>query len=518
MKRILIGLLIVAYVLTFSAPTLAAPLDLTGGINDEYNYSEIVFISGQAIKFSGTFKAAEKETDKLKKISCKFSLTPEDKSIKGKLERKVNYEINYAKYSDKGQTIGDREIKSYSETITLDKDKYTLVDYQYSQSDVIDNRPASDYYSGTLKARKTYTLNKNEGKVIVEISGGDVGYDNFWGSTETQVLEYTLDAYRDLNDKAAETAGKNRVSWQGAINIVVSDSTNKVLQYDYNQANLSSFNGGHMRVTGQEMVCKYEFDLPYMIPARPAVPARPPSPAVAAVPAIPDNVKRNRNVIELSRQMVPRVERLIIPRFRDTGGHWAEEDINQLYSLDVFAGDSQFFLPDIPMTRLDFVRAVVKATDMRPKQPEKKAAGKKAQAEASPFIDVQTTDADYLFVKEALDKRLISVNSARRFNPGAELTKAQAITILIKALGFESKAPNPGYVTSFADDAKIPVWSKDSIYVAQEIGLVQGDSFNRIDANRALTRAEASALLNKFLDILQRDLQKDYRDNIVLYY
>ena len=500
MKLKIIALLTTIYLCTFTIPVYAASPDLAGGVNDEQSYSEIVFVSGQAIKFSGDYKVTEKEKDKLKTISCKFSLTPEEKSIKGKLERKVNYEINYTQYSDKGQTIGQRIIKSYSETITLDKDKYTLKDYQYSQSDVIDNRPASDFYSGTLTARKTYTLNKNEGQVVVEIRGGDVGYDNFWGSTETQMLDYTLDAYRDITSKDAK-----RVEWQGTVRVIVSDSTSKTLQYDNNQANLSSFTGGHMRITKQEMVAKYDYDLPYMIAA------------TTTSPAVPNLARRNQHVIELSQQMLPRIERLIIPKFRDTGGHWAEEDINQLYSLDVFAGNSQFFLPDVPMTRLDFIRAVVKATDMRPKSTDKKKSRRNTTAEISPFVDVKTTDPDYQYVKEALSKGIISVSVQQRFMPNDPLTRAQAITILVKALGFESQAPTPGYTTSFTDDYLIPAWSRDSIYAAKEIGLVNGDSYNRVNPARGMTRAEASAMLNKFLDFLQRDLQKDYRDNIILY-
>ncbi|HEX3010538.1 MAG TPA: S-layer homology domain-containing protein, partial [Syntrophomonadaceae bacterium] len=58
---------------------------------------------------------------------------------------------------------------------------------------------------------------------------------------------------------------------------------------------------------------------------------------------------------------------------------------------------------------------------------------------------------------------------------------------------------------------------RDSIYVASEIGLVQGDNSNCVNPNKVMTRAEASALLVKFLNFLEVDLQKDYRENIVLY-
>lgn len=511
MKRALIILLIMISLLAFADLALASPMDIAGGVSDEYTYSEWVFVSGKAIKFTGTYKVSEKETDKQKTLSYKFSLTPEDKSTKGKLERKVNYQINYTKYSDKGQTVGQGVVKSYSEDITIDKDKYSLKDYQFSQSDIIDNRPASNFYSGTLKARKTYSVNKNEGQVVVDISGGDVGYNNFWGNTETQMLEYTLNAYRDVTTNSTTS----RYSWQGTVSVVVSDSTTKTLSYDTNAADLSSFSGGYLRATSGEMVSKYSYDLPVMKAVTTETKTK--TTATTTGPELPDPRFRNREEVSLAANRLPRIERLLIPKFRDTGGHWAERDISQLYSLDIFEGQSPFFLPDIPMTRADFVKAVVKATNMRPDQTTAKKKTAKAPAEKSPFKDVDITDPNYVYIKEALDKGVISLAGDGKFLPDAPLTRAQAITILVTALGFENKAPTPGYNTGFADDNQIPAWSKDYIYAAQAMGLVKGDANNHINAKREMTRAEASALLNKFLSFLQQDLMKDYRDNIMLY-
>ncbi|MGB4509482.1 MAG: S-layer homology domain-containing protein, partial [Syntrophomonadaceae bacterium] len=104
-----------------------------------------------------------------------------------------------------------------------------------------------------------------------------------------------------------------------------------------------------------------------------------------------------------------------------------------------------------------------------------------------------------------------------RFGPDEFLTRAQAITIMVRALGFENMAPTPGYHTSFADDHAIPNWAIDSIYVAREIGLVSGDAYNRINPNQELTRGEASSMLVRFLNFLEQDLQKDYREDLVLF-
>ena len=219
--------------------------------------------------------------------------------------------------------------------------------------------------------------------------------------------------------------------------------------------------------------------------------------------------------------MVPRVERLVVPKFRDVWGHWAEEYIGKLYSLDVFDESPNFFTPEAPMTRSEFTKGVIRACDIRSSMDDdtkkKKSRRREQPPEQSPFKDVSVEDADYEYIKQGLEKNIISGISKDSFKPNDPLTRAQAITILIRALGFGSKAPNPVYYTFFSDDDKIPSWARDSVYVAREIRIIEGDSYNRFNPNKVMTRAEASAMLVRFLEFLEKDLQSDYRENIILY-
>ncbi len=499
MKRLMLFILISA--LLFNTHVAwAAPLDFTGGVNDEYEYEEMVFLSGEPIKFVGTFQISERSRGDGKLLTYRFKLKPEDKSIDGMLDRRVTYEVTYTKRDDKGQTISQTEVNSCRERIYIGEDLYNLSDYQFSKSDIIDNRPASDFYSGTLKARKYYDINRDEGKAVVEISGNTVGYENFWGSTETQMLDYFINVEREI-PPGEDDETPQAVSWQGMLNVEVSDSMNKSLQYSKNVADFSSFAGGYMRITSREMFSQYEYNLPQMDKG------------------VAEDYKRVRGRVEINKRLLPQVERLVVPKFRDIGGHWAEEDINKLYSLDVFTGDSLFFVPDVPMTRMEFTKAVINASNIRVSSDEtgKSSRNRNEETEISPFVDVAVQDPDYLYIKEALNKGIISGVSQGRFMPDGHLTRAQAITILIRALGLESQAPTPGYSTSFADDYQIPSWARDSIYVAREIGLLQGDAGNRVNPNKEVTRAEASAMLVRFLDFLQRDLQRNYREDIIFF-
>jgi hypothetical protein len=480
--------------------TWATPPGFSGGVNNEYEYEEFIFITGEPIKFVGKLTVKEQQKDEEKTVAYTYKLTPEDKSLKGKLDRNISFLTTYTKRNDKGQTIGQTVIDKYKETITIGKDKYELEKdggYELSKSDIIDNRPASDFYSGNLKARKYYKINKDEGEVIVDMSGGNVGYNNFWGNTETQILDYIITSTKQTEDDDGDI---DEETWRGTVKVQVSDSITKTLKYSDNEANFSSFYGGHVRVTNQEMVSSYSYDLPKIED---------------------DEINDRKRMIGsklLRQKMVPKVERLIIPKFKDIGGHWAEEYIKKLYSLDVFDENSAFFTPDIPFTRGEFTKGIIRVCSMRPSLEEEKkprrSRGRQPE-EVSPFKDIAVTDPDYKYIKDGVEKNLISGVTKDLFKPEKPLTKAQAITILIKAIGFENKAPNPGFYTSFTDDNEIPNWAKDSIYMAKEIGIIQGDNYNRINPNKNITRAEGSEILVRFLEFLQKDLQRDYRENII---
>lgn len=498
-KRIILWLLVISLAV-WSLPVQAAPPDYSGGINNENEYVEVVFLSGEPIQFSsraGKFTIKESEKGDSKSISYTFKLQPETPGVSGSLDRTVKFEVTYQPDSLRGQTIANLELKSYKETIKIGADTFTLkkdTGYQFSRSDIIDNRPAADFYSGNIKARKYYDINRDEGTAVVEISGGTVGYENFWGSTETLLLDY----YIQVERLAEDSQNGQTLAWEGNVTASVADSMNKSLKYAENEASLSSFPGGNMKVTRRSMYSRYDYNLPRMSEGQPAA-------------------ARRQGTVELNQEMLPRVERLIVPKFRDVGGHWAQEDIEKLFSLDVFAGNPAFFLPDVPMTRADFVRAVVKSCDMRVSdQTKKKTRSRKGPAEISPFADVAVTEPDYPFIKQSVNKGIIS-GAGGRFMPDEPLSRAQAITILVRALGFETKAPTPGYSTSFVDDGQIPYWARDSIYVAAEIGLVSGDQGNHINPHQVMTRAEASSMLVRFLGFLEKDLQKDYRENILLF-
>lgn len=472
-NQMMLTAMIVLSLLLMTPNAEAKPADYNGGVNNEYDYEEVFFLTGYPVKFSGKVTATEREGKGILTSTYKVTL----KSAAGDtLVRNAVYVADLNVREDKGQTTAQTSVKSFSEKVTIGTTTYTLADYQFSQGAVSDNRPASDYYSGNIVGRKIYNVtfkdrNKKPEEITVHISGRNMGYENFWGATETQIMD---------NEIVTQTGS-------GLVTSKVSDSKSKILQYEPHNPSLSSFTGGYAVISSSNMISEYTYNLPY---------------------------GAGKGEIKLSKKNVPKIERLIVPKFRDLSSHWAKDNIERLYSLGVFDEQSQFFSPNTPMQRYQYTIGVLKAADIRVLEAPKKNS--KAPTKAI-FQDLNPRDKNYPYIESAVAKGIVNGVTPDRFDPDGSITRAQAVAILMRAIGMEGRAPTPGYKTNYADNDKIPNWARDSVYMATELGFVTGDNFNRFNANAPLTRAQASALLVRFLDFLENDLKQNYRDDVLFF-
>jgi hypothetical protein len=101
------------------------------------------------------------------------------------------------------------------------------------------------------------------------------------------------------------------------------------------------------------------------------------------------------------------------------------------------------------------------------------------------------------------------------FKGSEPLTRSEAIAIMIRALGLQFMAPAPPYRTSFVDDAAIQEWAKDYIYIANEIGLVNGTAEGYINPNRWVRKDEAAGLINNLINHMKDYITYDYREKIL---
>lgn len=451
--------------------TVAQTIDLYGGIKNEYTYEEVLFITGKPIKFTGTSKnvsVTEKESKGKLTETYKFTLNG---PAGEKLTRNFIYVSDVTNYDQIGQSTATGEVTKYTEVITVGKAKYTLSDYQLSKSAVTDKRPASDYFSGNAIARKTYTVTngKQTGVIEVNVDSRNEGYENFWGATETQITDYEI-----IYEDGAIGTVKNRVS----------TTKSRTLNYEENSSSLSSFNGGYVVISAADSISEYTYNLP-----------------------------KSSGAVDLKTEKMPRIERLVVPKFRDLANHQAKDAIEKLYSLGIFTDNSNFFSPNTPMQRYDFAIAIGKAIDLRvlDEKPSKKPV-------SSIFKDVKRTAKDYNYLEAAVKKGVINGTSSTTFDPEGFLTRQQAATILVRALGLEGKAPDPSYSTNFRDDNKISDYARDGVYVVSELGLMTGDSVTgKFNPKDRLTRAQSALIIIRFLEYLENDLQQNYRDDILFF-
>src|SRR5690606_13524124 len=221
----------------------AQSLDLTGGIKNEYEYEEYFFLTGKPIKFTGTNKNATISTRESKgKLTETYKFTLAGPNGE-KLTRNFTYTYDVTNYDQVGQSSATGEVTKFTEKIIVGDRTFTLADYQLSKSTITDKRPASDYYSGNAIARKTYTETTGRGKnavtktITVHADSRHEGYENFWGATETQITDFEI----EFDDGTIGTV-KNKVS----------TSKSRTLEYNENDASLSSFYGNYKTISSAD--------------------------------------------------------------------------------------------------------------------------------------------------------------------------------------------------------------------------------------------------------------------------
>lgn len=172
----------------------------------------------------------------------------------------------------------------------------------------------------------------------------------------------------------------------------------------------------------------------------------------------------------------------------DIQGHWAEANISSLYEKGIVNGygDGRFG-PDNKLTRAQIVKIAVLAFELP------------SQGSAETFSDVKNSDwfADY--VASAADLEIVNGYPDGSFKPDSEVSRAEALKILLEASGLSDFSP---LTTNFTDVNSIKDWFAPYSAYAKSIGLVNGYSDGSFRGNNPITRAEVCKLLVYLLNYL----------------
>ena len=463
-----------------------------------YEYEEMFFLSGKPIKLRGTVKLATKPKEGDLDYSLSYTYELQNTTENIVLSRSVKFDVVEIVNESMQQTTYKSDISSLDESITIGGVVYTLGGYLYDESQLIDNTPAVDYFNGNLYAKRKYFINgdqiTNNGVVTVEISSDSyVGYGHLWGQSETQVLLYDIRA--EIPDATDATVTN---TWTGQVTFKMSSLTRQRFKYKETDPQNISFRGNYVKTATDENVLQYTYNLP----------------TVEDDGTIIES-KRVQGEKNLRNDIITDSTSLITSKIRDIGGHWAEDSIYLLTSLEIFSADTTFFGPDLPVNRIDFAKAITKsiATVVPYTQSELIKRDRDKDREEL-YLDVNSDDPDLRYVEFVKENGLMA-GEGDYFMPDRTLRRAEAITIMVNALGMTHLAPSPPYTTGFADDVDIPNWSKDAIYVANEIGLINGYEDGTIRPDKVVTRAEATVMLETFIRHIKDNITYDYREKII---
>ncbi len=464
------------------------------------DYQEVSFISGEPIVFKGTMTI--KKSQKQSKINTTYTYTLKNSEKSATLSRTLVFDTTTTTQSN-GQISEAVNLTSARENVKIGSVTYSLANignFQYARSNLIDPRPAVNYHQGSIWSRKVYTVGAatDGNTVTVECTGSFYGYEQYWGSAESLALDYNI---------TSEIKGKDGMdSWGGTASVSISSTSAEQLEYQKNRPDQISFDGSYVQSRKNSNILEYSSIMPEFD-----------SKGIATKHTLTYNDS-------LNIETFPAQKRLPTVSPTNIRGHWAENEIRVMFGLEVFKGYAKNFNPDHYMTRAEFAAAMVQIAKEVPKDPalavRTVSTPRRTRVNTpvvSPFDDVSVDNIYFSQIKSAFDRKLVEGKGNNLFDPNGTITRADAITSFIKALGFEDLAPAPVAVTGFRDNDLIPAYARNSAYVAHKIGLLPSDSKGNMNPNKKLTKAESAVLLNNLIKYMQNGIRKDYSERFVNY-
>ncbi|MDD4798322.1 MAG: S-layer homology domain-containing protein [Clostridia bacterium] len=181
------------------------------------------------------------------------------------------------------------------------------------------------------------------------------------------------------------------------------------------------------------------------------------------------------------------------PAFIDTTKHWAKDTIDFVASRNLISGTSTTtFAPNAAITRADFLMALGRLS-----------GADVSIYKTSGFTDVKDPDTAMPFIEWAVKNKIVKGIGGGKFGPGEQISRQDMAVMMVNyaaATGY--KLPMSRQSITFADDAKISAYAKAAVKAIQQTGVVSGKDNNLFDPQGSATRAEASAILRRFVELV----------------
>jgi hypothetical protein len=193
--------------------------------------------------------------------------------------------------------------------------------------------------------------------------------------------------------------------------------------------------------------------------------------------------------------------RLVDYNINGIKGHWGEEDIKKAFSLEFMDEWETGETPDTIVTRGEFAKILAKAIKIQiPEYKDNQVI----------YKDVPVNNKYYSYIRALSEAGIVKGTGNLRFLPNSSINRAEAVTMIINAIGFENKAPEPIPTLDFGDSNEIPVWALKYIYMADKIGIVSGNEKGEFMPGKQLTKAEIASICNRLISYLTEELSEEY--------
>ena len=182
-----------------------------------------------------------------------------------------------------------------------------------------------------------------------------------------------------------------------------------------------------------------------------------------------------------------------VPVFTDIAGHWAKQDIEFVAARGLLSGTGNgLFSPDGTMTRGMFVTALGRLAGVNPDSYKTRN-----------FTDVKADACYAAYVEWAAQKNIVKGTGDKLFSPDAPVTREQMAVMMVNYAGqMGYSIPTPLASVTFADSNQISAWAAKEVAAMQRAGIVRGKDGNRFDPQGNATRAEGSAVLRRFIEVI----------------
>ncbi|MEK3775431.1 S-layer homology domain-containing protein [Paenibacillus sp. FSL K6-4396] len=180
--------------------------------------------------------------------------------------------------------------------------------------------------------------------------------------------------------------------------------------------------------------------------------------------------------------------------FSDVTNHWSRDDVQDLASRLIVQGTGDdVFAPDRSITRAEFTAVLLRGLGLHSPN----------NTETASFTDVKTGTWYEDEVQTAVSYGLISGYADDSFRPNSEISRAEALTIVSRAMKLVGLAQadaseTTSLISSYSDSAKVQAWAAESVASAIKQDLVQGAD-GKLMTEADISRAQSAAIVKRLL-------------------